>query len=276
MNKFAIKATALMLSALGCLGTMTACGGDDDDDNPDQPGTTNGVAGPTSITAMGQTLFSFTYDSSNRLTSVKSEDFKMTVSYSPFKVTMTDEDDYSTTTLSDVSVNSQGYVTRAKVTDKYDGETDVYSSTFEYDSEGHLIKVNTDGDVTTYSWSNGNLTTVSSEGYPVASFTYSDTPNTAQVTSPFWGDAFLLTMTNAFGKTVANFPATMLDYSEKITLAYELNPNGTIKTETLAYDDISLKLTYNYAGRALSTNEANPFAAARARKVPALFRKARR
>ena len=236
------------MAAIICAMTMSlplmSCG-DDDEDEPNVPVGPSASAGLLSIAGHGQTLFAFSYDASGRMTKLSAPAYQTTIeiSYKPLKLTIVDED--GTMTMTDISTNSKGYITKASFKENGEGTP----TTMSYDSDGHLTSITSDGEVSHFSWTNGNLMKVSdADGY-VTTFGYSSLANTAGVFSPLWGGIMGMPwMTNLFSTAPADFPSSINSDGDIALFSYTLNTDGTINTEQFTYDGVTATFNYYYTG----------------------------
>lgn len=247
-----LKMAALML-AMTMTMPLISCGDDDDDDDDDIP-----VVPPTtetshllkSITGMGSTIYTMSYDAQGRLTRLNMPDdddpFTLEVSYSPLKLRISYGQD-ETSTLSGITTNKDGYITSARVTETYDGQVYSWNTAIQYDNAGHIISMTDDDETMYYDWTQGDLTSISSDDGIDYSITYSSTERNAGVFSPLWEPMGPMWLSGLFGQGPAHFPSSISDGDDTISLAYKLYYDGAIDTETVTINGISLSLTYNYA-----------------------------
>lgn len=259
-----MKATLLKMASLMLAMTMSmplmSCGDDDDDIPviPPTPGET--VNRPVAVTAMGQTMYTFTYDSEGRLTRFKTLDeddpFTLEVSYSPLQLRIA-YGEGETTTFTGITTGKSGYITSARVTETYNGQVYSWNTSIEYDSAGRIISITDDEETMYYVWTQGDLTSISGDDGIDYRISYSSTDRKAGVFSPLWEPMGPMWMTGLFGAGPVHFPSAINDGDITMSLAYTLYFDGAIDTETVTIDGISVPLTYNY-GTARSTGEATP------------------
>ncbi len=216
------------------------------------------------MTVFGQTLASFRYDGQGRMTSLKLDDgdFTLNISYSPLKLKFVDEDDV--TEWNSVVTNSAGYITSARVTEVYDGETDVYSIAIKYDSNNRMTSTSVEGEGTTatLTWNGSDLESFRSHDgdYSFSQiFSYSDTENRADNVSLMWCEMSPYWITGLFGKVPGHLPSSVTDtsYDETRNFAYKLNSNGTIAKEQVAMDgEGTIVIDYNYSSSRASEESA--------------------
>ena len=221
---------------------LVSCGDDDDEaGGGDSPVATGNKL--SSITVAGIPVFNVSYDSSGRISRMKMDEMEITLSYNP--LTIKSRDDEDNLTLSNISTNSRGYMTEATVSELGDS----WKVSLNYDSAGHLTSMTTDGDTDFFNWKDGNLMSVTYDGDDIF-YTYSTLENKAGVCSPFWDPLGPYSMTGLFGKVSKNFPMTMYNpvLYDVTEFAYRLNPDGTISAEQVTIDDITMTMSYNYAG----------------------------
>ena len=238
------------MAAIICTITMSlplmSCGNDEDDE-PEVPAKPSASIGLMSIAGHGQTLFAFEYDASGRMTKLSAPAYQYTIeiSYKPLKLTLVDEVEGAVMTMTDISTNSDGYITKTSFNE--DGEG--CPTTMSYDSDGHLTSITSDGEVSHFSWTNGNLMKVAGADGGIATFDYSSLDNTAGVFSPLWsGIMGMLWMTDLFGTAPANFPSSINSDGDIALFSYTLNANGTINTEQFTYGGVTATFDYYYTG----------------------------
>ena len=267
MHKYSLKFAALMVGVLAATLPLTACGDDDDDDAPDAPSVSVSAPRPTKLMYGNHTLISISYDSYGRMTKFENVDsdgdgYAIEVSYSPFKYVNREVESNSTVatmTISDATFNSRGFITKAKVTDIYEGDKDTYSVAFGYDSDGHLTSLIADGERNNLTWTNGNLVNFGGEMV----YAYSDQKNTAQnvCVTAYAGTMAEFWLTGLFGEVPANLPSKceMVYDNEEALFAYTLNSDGSIKSETLtSYGDYAMTIDYVYGARSLDNAFSRP------------------
>lgn len=123
----------------------------------------------------GDIASTFEYNSSNQLTKVESPAVSVTYDYSP--VTVENEDYDMTVTISDPSANivcylsigDNGFISKSYEMEEMMGEQAHYKTyNFEYDTDGHLTKVDDSGFTgstsTTFEYSNGNIISSTTTG----------------------------------------------------------------------------------------------------------------
>lgn len=243
------------MAAIICAMTMSlplmSCGEDENDptNKPDVPAGGSASApvsaGLKSIEGHGQVLFAFDYDAYGRMTKLSAPAFQSSIeiSYDPMMLTITDLD--GTMTMTDISTNSKGYITETSFVE--DGEG--CPTTMSYDSDGHLTSVTSDGEVSHFTWKNGNLTKLVDADDYVTTFEYSSNANTAGMFSPLWCDLMsMLWMTGLFGTAPAYFPSVINIDGDVALFSYTLNPNGTINTEQFTYEGATATFNYYYTG----------------------------
>lgn len=285
MYKSVLRSVAILVGVLVCSLAFTACGGDEEDEpplpdpetpelpeNPDTPdnnvtpdnsGDTQAATGNlTSISLGGTAVFSFTYDSDNRVNGCRNMDKNVfTISYSPLSITTGDNQ----VMWSDISLNSRGFITKAKVVnqnylDDEEKNNGVSWYTMTYDNDGHLTTWKEednqkDAKVQTVTWKDGNLVGIhNSRSDSNILFRYSDTPNTAKVFYNYiWMFEFLnpLVMTGLLGEPPAYFPSVVDgDNVTRTELRYKLFTNGKIIKESIIPEGGGgLELTYNYSAK---------------------------
>ena len=138
------------------MGILTSCSDDDDDEGSAYGSETAGQV----TTSEGTTLYitsagdyDFEYED-GYLVAFDDGYFDYEVSYNPFTITYTygdpDEDDtYEVYTISNIKLNSSGYITSLSISGEYQNISTNYSdyddlngsANFSYDSDGHLLKV---------------------------------------------------------------------------------------------------------------------------------------
>lgn len=262
---------------------LPACGNDDDDNQP-----INGGGNPTaqklqSTSAFGMTLTSYKYDNQGRLTHFQmndaDEDFMdpymtIDISYSPLKMKISYPQDGEESVWTNIVTNSAGYLTSAKVTEKYYGETETWSITASYDSSNHLTSFSTSGsdpDHTTLKWDGHKLVSYNSideDGYSFTDkYTYSNTENQVGNVSTAWGAMSMFWISGLFGEVPGYLPSQVWTSDlnndvDILNLAYKLDNNGFIAKEQITsygddnFDSFTYVVDYNYiGGRASDSDE---------------------
>ena len=150
------RSITAMLSLALCLCMFTACSEDDDDEGSAFGSETAGQV----TTSEGTTLYitsagyyDFEYED-GYLVAFDDGEYDYEVTYNPFTITYTygdpDEDeDYEVCTISNIKLNSSGYITSFSISDVYQHISNSYSDNydcngsadFSYDSDGHLLKI---------------------------------------------------------------------------------------------------------------------------------------
>lgn len=146
-------------------------------------------------TIVGDYESTYAYDQSNRLTSVESLASNVTFDYSPVSF---DNENYDITMrISDPSgdivcfltVGDNGFISKSIEIEEIMGEQAPYKTlTFEYDTEGHLTRINeigfTDFSSTMFEYSDGNLTSANTTGTSSSSKSISYTSATKNAKTP--------------------------------------------------------------------------------------------
>lgn len=151
----AAKTLCLVAAAATAL-TLASCSDDDDgsDDGNPNAGLIETASGSTlRLTSVGD--FDFSY-SGGQLVGIEEGNTDFTVSYSPFAITadgVVIDGENTTINLSNIRVNSSGYITSMNVknTVSYSGGSESYSESYSgsvkcsYDDNGHLTKMTGSG-----------------------------------------------------------------------------------------------------------------------------------
>ncbi len=208
------------------------------------------------ITMMGLVkAVSVQYDNQNRVTKISSPtfDFELQISYNGSKITsMTADGDDGRIDFTDVQLNDKGYIASFVTIEANDPEH--ITQTFQYDNDGHLVKINySDGGHMTYTWSNGLLTAID-EYDPVDPnhtehfrYTYTDIKNEHYQWSPFWYGTFnFFNLTGLFGKAPSKFIATASDEYSLERYDYKLTNHGYIRAERAMIEGETITLNYRY------------------------------
>lgn len=171
-NKFFIAALAI-----ACCGAFTACS-DDDDDKPviENPSISGNVSvKPSDVFTSGLPISingaALTKDSEGRVTGLSDRDSKVTFEYGTQKrsndfnvlMTVTDLRDPRDVDVFYLRLNARGFVEYALQTER-DGDREQDEWRFRYDNDGHLTYVYCSDDrrETNITWTNGNITRVTS------------------------------------------------------------------------------------------------------------------
>lgn len=274
MNKR--KFLTLTLSALLTSVPLVSCG-DDDEDEPNTPDKPNELPQLRSIESYGFALFTFSYNSSGQLTQIKpgsmfaDEIEKIDISYNPLKIKIGGIEGEDDTILTDISTNSQGFITSMTCTE----EGYSYRMDLSYNSSGNLTKItyNDDGTSTTFTWHGGKLNTVVDDENNHYEYTYTNLANATGAFSPMWEPFGLYWMTGLLGTAPAYFPASITIHEDneidQVKLAYKINSNGTIAAEQMTYEDEdeTITMTYKY-GASKALDETGDPTSAQQIKLP--------
>lgn len=184
MRKYLYGILALTVSLMAGV-SLASCGGDDDDDSAGSGSapTTAGVVNKTlGIRLTGYAGYTYYYAEDGRLTRISNGNVIYSFSYSPNKITYTDDGEDEEIS---VSYNGSGYITAlsssSSETEEDEKWTESSKASMSYDGSGHLTKVSTsyndhgtdsDGDswsesgnaTYTYNWSSNRLTTITGSG----------------------------------------------------------------------------------------------------------------
>lgn len=264
--QWGLLASALMV--------LPACGNDDDD----QPASGGDVSGQKlmSTSYYGTTLSSYKYDSKGRLTHFQfndaDEDFfeaylTIDISYSPLEMKIAYPQDGEETVWSNIVTNSAGYITSAKVTEKFYGNTYNGSFSIKYDSNNRMTSITSEDGTSTLKWNGSKMEQFyDGDGY-TENLTYSTTENKTGNVSTSWGGMALYWLTGLFGEVPGYFPSKIqsIDYNNDVSngiLGYKLNDNGSIAKEQITSyegdtnEPYTLVVDYNYiGGRASDSDE---------------------
>lgn len=221
MKKYFLMLLSMMFAATMCVG-FVSCGDDDEDianPNADSNGSSSSsevagkfqgpkrVFGNNLLNSYGSSssLIELTYNSDDFVTELKGKSTSYKVSYSDNQVIVTEQS--STNSRQYIfTIGSNGFAesyTSSKVGGG--GNRDVVK--FEYDSEGHLIKITATEDddrpwIGTFTWQDGNLIKANdndSWSYKSQSYTYGSinniaglfvTPNTSGDIGDFYKERF--------------------------------------------------------------------------------------
>ena len=190
-NLFSLAATSAkclcLVAAAATALSLASCSDDDDGDGGSSYGseTAGQVTGTDGVTywITGANGLYFDYDDEGTLVGITDGDYDYEVSYNPFTISYSYEykDDYYETysaTWSNIVVNSNGYITSAKIS--YEGteeddesNLDSYSGSqslsFTYDNDGHITEMSASHSYSgkgsyegeTFSWSGKGSTSIS-------------------------------------------------------------------------------------------------------------------
>ena len=221
-----------MLSLALCLCMFTACSEDDDDEGSafgsETAGQVTASDGTTLyITSAGD--YDFEYED-GYLVAFGDGYFDYEVSYNPLTITYTygdsDEDeDYEVYTISNIKLNSSGYITSFSISDVYQHISNNYSdyydlngsANFSYNSDGHLLKI---------SVSNSGSVKYINYNYEEDSESYSY--SVSVTTTNTWDNGLLY-------KTEYEYSEKESGYSEKLQY-----------TDTYEYDTTYPNVTYQF------------------------------
>jgi len=202
-----------------CLVTLVfnSCKKDKNTDNPTGGDGTSGLV--SRIVDEDGYWLNYLYDSQNRLTSIIKEDGEnLTFSY-PFSNTIIIDRGVDVLTL---TLNSDGYIIKL--------ETDWNLITYEYDN-GYLVKeTEDDGTFYNYLWENGNLKSVT-DNQGTTTFSYGTTPykeSNIAIWSPPMNDWFFELPVTIFGKRSKNLATSVTHDGKTRDIRYEINPNGYV------------------------------------------------
>lgn len=254
MNKR--KFLTLTLSALLTSVPFVSCGDDDDEPNaPDNPDTPNELPQLRSIESYGIALFTLGYNSSGQLTQIKpgsmfaDEIGKVEISYNPLRIKIGGVDGEDDTLLTDISTNSQGFITSMTCTE----DDNSFRMNLSYNTSGNLTKITYSDDhtSTTFTWHGSKLTTVVDDENNLYEYTYTNLANTVGAFSPMWEPFGLYWMTGLFGNAPTYYPASITTHEnneiDQVGLAYKINSNGTIAAEQMTYEGETITMTYKYS-----------------------------
>lgn len=242
MKKLRLIIPALI--GMGCfIPFLTACS----DDSPTEESLNSqplvrSITRPISISSDDKQILSFSYDNFGRLSNIYiGEGIEYSISYEPLSILISEN--ASSILLSDILTNNEGFITEATF---YSDGCLPFSYRFEYDSANRILSMKSDG-INNFSceWSNGDMIKFHSHAGN-ETLAYSDTPNTEGSVSLYWGSMAPLWLTGMFGVVPAHFPDTMSQNYRDYGLSYTLNPNHTIDTEEIRYNDKILTLDYHY------------------------------
>ena len=231
-----------------------------------------------SISFLTQKIWYFNYDSQGRITEIgsPSSDLKITVSYDPLQLDIyeyeftwsndSESDRYMLVehdTWSDITLNADGYITRCTSTertyDRYSGSSqptvDLGTTSFNYDSEGHLISTKVDDETSDiFTWENDCLTAYNNDEDEYVTYNYYDVENRTLQWTPFWGPTGPQSMTGLIGKAPSKMISSIItknggdDCDGKITFAYKFNSIGQISAMQMLEpeDNLTMTLTFSY------------------------------
>ena len=240
----------LMVSVMGLAASCTPDEPKDLEDAEPAPGRVK------EITMMGLIkAVSVKYDNQNRVTKVSAPSFDVTfeINYKGNEITsMTGDDEDGRIEMTDVRLNSKGYIESFLSFEQ--GDPEPIKQTFSYDSEGHLTRISySDGGSLNYTWENGLLTAVDEYDSMDPShtahvrYTYGDIENIHCQWSPFWyGTLGFYNLTGLFGKDPSKFIISATEDYETERYDYKLNKYGYISAERSLVDGETITLTYRY------------------------------
>jgi hypothetical protein len=272
----------LMLASLPLL--MGSCTLDEPKATVDENGSVS-YGRLSSITYLTAPILSFTYDSQNRLTCIKSnnsltdsDEDVIEISYDPLTIKITDYTDYESyyggsqtvidevDTYTDITLNEQGYITSMtghytsyNYNQDYDGNVttteshDVELITLTYDSDSHLTDIvshGSEGDSTYLTWKNGCLMSIN-DGESSFNFEYDTMDNTYGQWCP-WDGTSRLFMTNLLGKAPVKLVSKTYEQdpdssdSYEAIYAYKLNSLGQISVMRYSYWGETASYSFNY------------------------------
>lgn len=304
-----VKCTAIALVAL----TMTSCTLDD----PENSKATGDNASLSYITLAGAKAITYDYDTQGRLTSIASllYGIDVNISYNPLTIEYIERDETSTwdeatddyvyhlyissrTVLSDIQLNSNGYITQCTETEtnyNSNGVTTSHSTSsvyYTYNSKNQLIKSNygslNSNDYTIFEWdSKGNLTYTTDSDSSInqretVSITYSDTENAHSQWSFFWVEFVGDMLTGYFGVAPAYLPSSFsyqygTNTPEVTQLSYKLNNAGYIQNEMIYEDGDLFTVTYHYGNASIASTasavQAKSISAQPRHKAKSMFHK---
>lgn len=300
------KFLAMMLIALSPV-AFSSCGGDDDDEGesgtPDTKTSVITTEDGDKLLLTNNGEFSYSYDAAGRLVGVGGRygDEEFSISYNPFKIIEEDVDGGSIS----MSFNGSGYISRVVESYNYSGDDGTEKGTttanYSYDGSGHLVKISMSGSATetdedgtynskgtatiTLTWSNGNLTKVTSSSSGIDEgdkfsetsefvYTYGSNENAYNQFTHAILDGIddmecmfdFLAFVGWYGKGTAYLPTKVAySYTEaeegyndqsgsnSYNTSYTLNSNGTIRSE-------KADGSYSYSYSTASSSEANDYA----------------
>lgn len=229
-----------------------------------QPNTGNNIL-LTDLSFMGFVLTKIEYDELNRPTAlIIPEEMEIRISYSPLtlKITEWDEDydEYGQESryqyISDwtnIETNSHGYITKATINERYfsgpdqsNPETDQWTETMTYDSNGHLLSVFDGEDIINFNWDNkGRLLSCVGDG-ETSYIEYYDTKNPHFQWGLDWDDLSYFHLTGLFGTAPSYLPSKVVNrHSSTLDFSYQLQPNGLIAQQEYI-DEYGEKITINF------------------------------
>lgn len=207
------------------------------------------------INMMGVNAVGIKYDNQNRVIRISAPlfDCRLDATYNGSKlVSIVFDDDESSVTMSDIKLNSMGFV--ESFTSVESDEPEPSNMKLEYDSEGHLTRIIEDGETSyVYTWSKGLLTNIDEidpedphhTSHHV--YTYTNIENKHQQWSPFWfGTLGYYNLTGLFGKAPSKFIASATDGDETERYDYRLNTHGYIRAERTQVEGETLTFNYTY------------------------------
>lgn len=208
------------------------------------------------ITMMGLVkAVSVHYDNQNRVTKINAPafDYTLEINYdgSTIRKMIANGDD-GRLEASDIRLNSKGYI--ASFVSIEDNDPEPITQTFDYDNEGHLIKISySDGGSNNYTWENGLLMAIDEidpeDPHHTEHFryTYTDIENKHFQWSPFWyGTNGFFNLTGLFGKAPSKFIASATEDYDIERYDYKLNAQGYIRAERAMIEGETITLNYRY------------------------------
>jgi len=170
------------------------------------------------------TVYSFTYDSQNRLTGEQVSDGTEPISYS-YSAGMVTKIQGTTTTV--FTLNNAGLAA-----------SDNQGNTYSYDANGYLLNIsNPNGTGTVNTVSNGNVVNsvqTTTSGTTTYAFTFAGNPNSLK-----FGNGFL-------GAPNSNIPNSESINGFKYNISYTYDSHGRVATEKIVSGTTTLTRNYTY------------------------------
>ena len=178
-----ILKTLAMTIATAFIFSFASCGDDDNDSSKSKQGQINrgNITANTYIKSAGN--FDFAYNDNMTISTIidNEENERFEFSYNPLKIvaTLDNENDYTYTVISNISLNSKGFITAYNYQETYRNNERLSKGKVKlsYDSNDHLVSISESCDVkdtyddnvenyslasnTKLTWNNSRLTTVS-------------------------------------------------------------------------------------------------------------------